>query len=69
MNTSDIEKMSVHERLEAIEALWNSLDPDLCQEVETPAWHKEVIEERVQKIRDNEAEYFSLEQLAARKYE
>jgi hypothetical protein len=28
-----------------------------------------VIEERVQKIRNNEAEYFSLEQLAARKYE
>ena len=51
MNTSDIKKMSRTERLAAIEALWDSL-LDEESEIESPQWHREVLEERKRKIED-----------------
>ncbi|MBN2130729.1 MAG: addiction module protein [Sedimentisphaerales bacterium] len=64
MNTSDIKKMSRTERLAAIEALWDSL-LDEESEIESPQWHRDVLEERKRKIEDGQAEFISLAKLRA----
>lgn len=64
MNTIEIQKMSVIERLKAMEALWDSL-LDEESEIESPEWHREVLEERKRKIENAKAEFISLEELKA----
>jgi putative addiction module component (TIGR02574 family) len=64
MNTLEIKKMSRIERLQAMEALWDSL---LAEEgeIESPEWHRDILEERKRKIEAGEAEFISLERLRA----
>ncbi len=62
MDTVEITKMSIAERLQAIEALWNSL-LDNESEVESPQWHRDILEERKRKIEDGKAEFIALEEL------
>ncbi len=62
MNSIEIKKMSVIERLQAMEAIWDSLlheEP----EIESPEWHKNILEERKRKIEDGKAEFISLKAL------
>jgi putative addiction module component (TIGR02574 family) len=64
MNALEIKKMSRIERLQAIEALWDSLiDED--SEIKSPEWHRDVLEERKRKIESGKAEFISLEKLRA----
>lgn len=44
MNTADIKKMTLIERLQAMELLWDSLIHD--HELESPEWHKKVLQNR-----------------------
>ena len=65
MNTVDIKKMSINERLQVMEALWDSLleeEPEL----ESPEWHQDILEDRKRKIKEGKAEFISLENLKAR---
>lgn len=62
MNTMQIKKMSTVERLQAMEALWESLLEEETQIV-SPAWHEDVLEKRKRKIERGEAEFISLEEL------
>lgn len=64
MNTSDIKKMSRSERLAAIEALWDSL-LDEEAEIESPDWHRDVLEQRRSWIESGQAEFISLAKLRA----
>jgi putative addiction module component (TIGR02574 family) len=64
MNIIEIRKMSMIERLQAIEALWDSLI-DEESEIESPQWHRGIIEERKRKIKNGKAEFISLEELKA----
>ena len=64
MNTIEIKKMSTIERLQAMEALWDSL-MDEESEIESLQWHREIIEERKRKIENGKAEFISLEELKA----
>jgi len=64
MNASEIKKMSTIERLQAMEALWDSLLDDEA-EIESPQWHRDVLEERKRKIQTGKAEFISLEVLRA----
>ncbi len=66
MNTVQIEKMSLIERLQAMEVLWDSLT-DKETEIESPEWHQDIIEERKRKIENGKAEFLSLEELKARR--
>jgi putative addiction module component (TIGR02574 family) len=59
---ADIEKMTKAERLEAINMLWDSLDDD----IEPPAWHKEVLEERMREIEEGKATFLTLEEMSRR---
>ncbi len=64
MNTLEIKKMSRIERLQAMEALWDSLLGEEV-EIESPEWHRDILEERKRKIETGEAEFISLERLRA----
>ena len=64
MNTLEIKKMSRIERLQAMEVLWDSL-MDEESEIESPEWHRDILEERKRKIETGEAEFISLEKLRA----
>jgi len=56
--------MSVVERLQAMESLWDSLLNEES-EIESPEWHRDIIEERKRKIENGKAEFISLKELKA----
>ncbi len=64
MGRLEIKKMSRVERFQTMEALWNSLI-DEESEIESPEWHRDILEERKRKINNGEAEFLSLDQLRA----
>ena len=64
MNTREIKKMSRIERLQVMEALWDSLIDEEA-EIESPEWHRDILEERKRKIESGKAEFISLEKLRA----
>jgi len=64
MNTLEIKKMSRIERLQAMEALWDSLIGEES-EIESPGWHRDILEERKMKIENGQTEFISLEKLRA----
>lgn len=61
MKSAEIENMSTEERLRAMEMLWDSLQKD-ADGLDSPAWHKEILEERRTKIESGEAEFVSLDE-------
>lgn len=62
---ADIERMSVGERLQAIELLWSSISRS-GQSPESPMWHGEVLASRRAKIESGEAEFLSIAQVRTR---
>jgi hypothetical protein len=64
MDTREIRKMSRLERLAAMEALWESLVEEEA-EIESPDWHRGILEERKRRIESGQAEFISLEKLRA----
>jgi putative addiction module component (TIGR02574 family) len=65
MNTIEITSMTKVERLQAMEAIWDSLIHD-NSEIESPEWHQDVLESRKKKIEDGLAEFRSIEELRSR---
>jgi putative addiction module component (TIGR02574 family) len=65
MSTIDISSMDIQQRLEIMEALWNSF---LSQEsaLESPQWHQAVIAERINKIHSGKAEFIPVNRLKAK---
>ena len=66
MNAIDVSSMSVTERLQAMETLWDSLTHD-AEEIASPDWHGAVLEERQRKIDSGEAEFLLIEELKERR--
>jgi len=66
MNTLEIEKMNTVERLQAMEILWDALLHEKV-EIESPWWHRNILEERKTRIANGEAEFLSLKELKARR--
>ncbi|MDR1192334.1 MAG: addiction module protein [Verrucomicrobiales bacterium] len=60
----DVKKMSFEERLRSIEVLKLSLLPE--DEEDTPAWHGEILAERLAKARAGKAQFITLEEAKAR---
>jgi putative addiction module component (TIGR02574 family) len=59
-----LNEMSVEEKLQTMEALWQSLSTDSAT-VESPAWHEEELAEREQKIESGEAKFVEWEKAKA----
>lgn len=62
MNAAEINKMSTVERLQTMEALWDSLLHGDA-EVLSPDWHRDILAERLEKMEKGEAKSFSVEEL------
>lgn len=50
----EIQKLPLHEKLRMMEALWDGIAPQEA-ELEVPQWHKDILDEREQLIRDGKA--------------
>ncbi len=64
MKTSEIKKMSIIERLQTMEAIWDSLLHE-DTEIESPEWHQDVLDERRKIIEAGNAKLISLDELKA----
>ncbi|MBW6509216.1 MAG: addiction module protein [Desulfuromonadales bacterium] len=66
MTVIDIEKMTVAERLLAMENLWASLAEEY-QQSEIPSWHGRILDQRLEKLRCGEANVLTLDELDGRR--
>jgi len=64
MNIDEIKKMSTVERLQAMEALWDSMQYE-NDKIDTPKWHENILEERKRIIANGSAKFISLAKLKA----
>ena len=65
LEASQIENMSMAQRLQAMEQLWDAL----CREaggLASPDWHREVLAERKSRAERGESKFLTLAQLRAR---
>jgi len=65
MNIEDLKNLSKSDRLQAMEAIWDSLlyeDDDLP----SPKWHENILRERKAKISEGTAKFISLSELKSR---
>ena len=65
MTRSQIKEMSMIERLQTMEELWGSICEEE-KEMESPEWHRDILDERRKKIESGEATFISLDELKAR---
>ena len=65
MSITEIKKLSIGERLEVMEQIWESLRGEE-QELSSPSWHGPILEERKRKMESGEAAFMTLDQLKAR---
>ena len=68
MNTMDFKKMSTSQRLQVMEALWDSLLYE-GDEIEPPEWHEKLITERKEKIANGQAKFISLAELKKNRHQ
>ena len=62
---SQIERMSVTERLQVMDQLWDSLNR-YCDEIPSPEWHQDVLADRKARAQRGEAKFLTLDQLRTR---
>jgi hypothetical protein len=55
-----LEKMTTTEKLQAMEALWEDLSRN-SEDFESPAWHEQILAERVQRVKVGEEEFIDWE--------
>ena len=65
MNLNEISKMSKLERLQTMEALWDSLIHE-TPEIESPEWHRDILVSRTRKIEEDKAEFIPVEELRSK---
>ena len=65
MSIADIQKMSTEERLQTMEMLWDAISHE-TKEIDSPYWHKEVLDSRREKINSGDAKFYTLDQLKQR---
>jgi putative addiction module component (TIGR02574 family) len=65
IEASQIERMSVTERLRAIDQLWDSLARDV-DDIPSPDWHQDVLVDRKARAQRGEAKFLTLDQLRSR---
>jgi putative addiction module component (TIGR02574 family) len=61
----ELSRLTNAERIELMNAIWASLD-NKDEEVESPAWHGEVLAEREARIQSGEAQFLSLDEVKKR---
>lgn len=62
MDIADLKKMSVLERLQVMEAIWDSLLYE-NSELASPQWHEKILAQRKKSIAEGRAKFISLAEL------
>ena len=62
MSLAEIMQMTVAERMELMEMIWESLRLDE-EELPVPDWHREILSERLKRMEEGEVETFSIEEV------
>ena len=65
IEVAQINKMSVIERLQAMEQLWDALCHD-AEDMTSPDWHQTVLADRKARAIKGEAKFLTLDQLKSR---
>ncbi|WP_130538162.1 addiction module protein [Thiomicrorhabdus indica] len=65
MDIADISQMSISERLQIMEAVWDSLTHEKS-DISPPKWHEEVLSQRKEMIENGEATFTSIEELRSK---
>jgi len=65
MNSTEITQMSKVERLQTMEAIWDSLIHDNSG-IESPEWHQDILAARKKKIEEGTAQFRSIAELRSR---
>ena len=62
MKENELKNMSISERTQAMERLWDSLlHEDIA--IKSPDWHEEILQKRKEKIENGSANFISLNEL------
>ncbi len=62
MSIDEIKKLNPKEKIILMNEIWESFE-DNNTSADSPHWHKDVLEERISKMKNNEAKYISLNEL------
>lgn len=62
MSINDIQNMSQEEKIYLMEQLWNNLTQNE-NNIESPNWHKTILDERIKKYQNNELKTFTLDEI------
>jgi putative addiction module component (TIGR02574 family) len=65
MTVAEIKEMPVNQRIILMEEIWDTLSHEDV-EIESPAWHKEILDERMALINSGKGEYLTIEELKIR---
>jgi hypothetical protein len=65
MNTIDIARMDKTQKLQTMEAIWDSLIHE-ATELESPDWHRDVLVERTNRLEQGKAEFFAVDEIRSR---
>ena len=57
-----LDQMSTIHRIQMMEAIWDSLLYDKS-DIESPDWHKNILDDRIRKIEEGTAEFISIQAL------
>lgn len=62
---NELSRLTNAERIELLNAVWDSIE-NKDGEIESPAWHGEILAERTAKIESDEAKFLTLDELKER---
>ena len=65
IDSTELERMSVAERLRAMDRLWDSLN-QCGDEIPSPDWHQDVLADRKARAQSGEAKFLTLAELRSR---
>ena len=62
MGIDEIKNLDINQRLNLIDMIWQTLE-NQEKDIESPTWHKDILEKRLEKIKKNDVKYISLDEL------
>lgn len=62
MGIDEIKNLDINQRLNLIDMIWQTLE-NQEKDIESPTWHKDILEKRLEKIEKNDVKYISLDEL------
>ncbi|MGZ5027756.1 MAG: addiction module protein [Methylobacter sp.] len=62
MTITEIKSLPVSERIMLMEEIWESLC-DEYEQVESPLWHRDIIDDRLEQLNSKQAKLISLQEL------